>query len=150
MTATPSYPAGTPIWVDLSSPDPAASARFYGALFGWEGEDLGEQAGHYHMFRKDGKTAAGASQTQGGAPPAWSTYVATDDADGTAAKVSQAGGQVIVAPFDVMDQGRMAVFADPSGAFFSIWRSAAMNGAEHMNAPGGFCWNELSSRVSRQ
>jgi uncharacterized protein len=26
------------------------------------------------------------------------------------------------------------------------WQTAAMNGAEHMNAPGGFCWNELQTR----
>jgi predicted enzyme related to lactoylglutathione lyase len=47
------------------------------------------------MFRKDGKTAAGATVSQGGAPPAWFTYVATADVDATAAKISEAGGQVI-------------------------------------------------------
>ena len=28
------YAHGIPSWVDLSSPDPEASAAFYGALFG--------------------------------------------------------------------------------------------------------------------
>jgi len=45
-----------------------------------------------------------------GQPPAWATYVIVDDAEGIAARVDSAGGKVIVAPFDVADQGRMGVF----------------------------------------
>ena len=41
------------------------------------------------------------------------TYFATDDANDVASKVPAHGGQVILAPMDVMDQGRMAVFTDP-------------------------------------
>ena len=36
MPERSSYAHGIPSWVDLSSPDPEASAAFYGALFGWE------------------------------------------------------------------------------------------------------------------
>ena len=75
--------------------------------------------------------------------PIWSTYVATDDADLVATRVEAAGGQVVVAPFDVFDQGRMAVFADPAGAAFSVWQPMAMPGAELFNVPGAMCWNEL-------
>ena len=34
------------MWVDVNSNDLPAAVRFYTALFGWEGEDLGEEAGH--------------------------------------------------------------------------------------------------------
>ena len=51
-----------------------------------------------------------------GQPPAWTTYVSVDDADATVAKVKKAGGTVFVEPMDVLDVGRMAVFADPTGA----------------------------------
>src|SRR5206468_4177472 len=114
MTSTaPSYPPGTPMWVDLTSPDVKAAARFYGELFGWQAEDLGEEAGHYHMFRKDGKMVAAANAPMSpGQPAAWTSYVATDDANATAAKVREAGGQVAMEPFDVMGAGRMAVFQD--------------------------------------
>ena len=43
------------------------------------------------------------------------------DVDATAAR-SGAGGTVIVPPFDVMDAGRMAVIADPTGAMFNCGR----------------------------
>jgi predicted enzyme related to lactoylglutathione lyase len=49
-------------------------------------------------------------------------------------------------PMDVMGQGRMAVLADPTGAHISIWQPQAHRGAELVNDPGSFCWNELYTR----
>src|SRR5215210_6034585 len=130
MTSSPpSYPPGTPTWVDLTTPDVNAAARFYGELFGWEAEDLGQHAGHYHMFRKDGKMVAAATPMDPNQHPAWATYIATDDANATAAKVREAGGQVVMEPFDVMDSGRMAVFQDPAGAFIAAWQPGTHKGA---------------------
>ena len=48
-------------------------------------------------------------------PPVWMTYVNVDSADDTVAKVAANGGTVFMPPMDVMDAGRMAVFADPVG-----------------------------------
>ena len=45
------HPPGSPSWVDLTTPDLEGALRFYGALFGWELKDAGEEAGHYHMAR---------------------------------------------------------------------------------------------------
>ena len=64
MTQTqtpPTYAPGTPLWVDHGSPDVGGAARFYSQLFGWQAEDLGEQTGHYHMLRQDGKAVAATS-----------------------------------------------------------------------------------------
>jgi predicted enzyme related to lactoylglutathione lyase len=145
--STQTYPPGTPLWVDLGTPDVAASARFYGQLFGWQAEDLGEQAGHYHMFRQDGKSVAAAGPLMmPGQPTAWSTYVSTDNAQDTVKKATDAGGKVLVEPMQVMDQGSMAVFADPTGAVISVWQPAAMTGAELVNAPVSLSWNELHTR----
>jgi predicted enzyme related to lactoylglutathione lyase len=49
-------------------------------------------------------------------------------------------------PFDVMDAGSMAGFIDPAGAFVCAWQPGNHKGAEIVNEPGGFCWNELQSR----
>ncbi|MFJ6196602.1 VOC family protein [Micromonospora sp. NPDC092111] len=140
-------PAGTPCWTDLATPDLAAARRFYPELFGWTGRVAPQpEAAGYTTFLKDGRPVAGAGPPA--APdqvPIWSTYVATDDADLAATRVEAAGGQVLVAPFDVLDQGRMGVFADPAGAVFSVWQSMRMPGAELFNAPGAMCWNELVS-----
>jgi hypothetical protein len=135
------------VWVDLGSPDPQASARFYGQLFGWQAEDLGEAAGHYTMFRHDGKQVAAVGGLMSpGQPTVWSTYVAVSDAADTARRVTEAGGQVLAPPFAVMEEGTMAVFMDPSGAAFSVWQPARMQGAEKFNEPVSLSWNELQTR----
>ena len=43
------YANGIPSWVDLGSPDPDASAAFYGDLFGWTTTEPGpvEETGGY-------------------------------------------------------------------------------------------------------
>lgn len=144
---TPAYAPGTPMWVDLSSPDVEASSRFYNQLFGWTSQDLGEEAGHYTMFFNNGKQVAAVSAPMTpGQPPAWSTYIATANAEETAKKVTDAGGKVLMAPMAVMDQGTMAVFQDPTGAVFAVWQSGKHKGAELVNAPGSFSWNELETR----
>jgi predicted enzyme related to lactoylglutathione lyase len=143
MTA---YEPGTPSWVDLGSPDTAAAAAFYKTLFGWEFQDAGPDAGGYGMLTLNGKSVAGLGPAQNPGPPYWTTYVSTDDADAAAARVSAAGGTVIVPPMDVMDAGRMAVAADPTGAVISLWQPNQMIGAAVVNDPGAFCWNELHSR----
>jgi uncharacterized protein len=43
------------------------------------------------------------------------TYLATPDADVTAARIKGAGGQLVMEPMDIMDAGRMAVAVDTAG-----------------------------------
>lgn len=149
MPEVTEYAPGTPSWVDLASPDPDGSARFYGGLFGWEAMEPGpvEETGGYRMLQRDGRNVAGLGPTQGeGQPAMWTTYVSTDDAEAVAAKVREAGGQVIMEPFDVLGAGRMAVFVDPGGAFVSVWQAQSHHGADVVNEPGSLCWNELATR----
>jgi predicted enzyme related to lactoylglutathione lyase len=135
------------MWVDHTSPDVAAAARFYEAIFGWTSQDMGEEAGHYTLFFSNGKMVAATTPPMNpNMPPVWSTYIATANAAETAGKVSEAGGQVMVPPFAVMDQGTMAVCADPTGAVFCLWQPEKHTGAQLVNSPGGFSWNELATR----
>ncbi len=144
----PEYAPGTPSWVELSSPDADAAAAFYGEVMGWSATEPGPaESGGYRMFQQDGKSVAGLmGHMQEGQPTAWATYVSVADADETAEKVKGAGGSVIVAPMDVMDIGRMAVFSDPTGAVFGIWQPKTFAGADLVNEPNSLCWNEVHTR----
>lgn len=145
----PEYPHGTPSWVQLSTPDPEASAKFYGDLFGWATESAGgrEQNRGYWIFTDGGKPVGGLMPTmQAGQPTAWATYISIDDLDTTAASIASAGGHVTDEPCDVMDLGRMAFFADPGGAVFGAWQAKDFAGAEMTNKPVSLCWNELLTR----
>jgi predicted enzyme related to lactoylglutathione lyase len=141
------YQHGVPSWVDLASPDVEAAAAFYGRLFGWEREDLGPDAGGYGFFRLRGKMVAGVGPVMGeGQPPAWTTYVNVDDADTVVKAAEGAGGVVFMPPMDVMEAGRMAIFADPTGAVAGVWQPHQHTGAELVNEPGALTWNELNTR----
>lgn len=131
-------------WVDLASKDLDRSKSFYTGLFGWDAFAVPDPAaGGYGFFLKDGKQVGGFGPTMSGEQvSAWNMYVWVDDADGTAERV-RGGGGAVVGPMDVLGQGRLAVFTDPAGAFFSIWQGTGMNGFGVRNEPGTFCWTEL-------
>lgn len=144
------YPAGVPCWVDTGQPDPEAAVEFYGGLFGWEFEDR-MPAGHpvrYFVARLRGRDVAAVGSQQDVAPPApvWSTYIWVDDADAVAAKVKDAGGQVLSEPFDIPAAGRMGVFADVSGAAFSVWQANEHRGAQLVNEPNTWNFSGLNTR----
>jgi predicted enzyme related to lactoylglutathione lyase len=141
------FASGIPSWVDIGADIEPAKA-FYGGLFGWVPRDAGppEQTGGYGFFTKDGKLVAGYGPKTSPGPPAWSVYVATADAEATAARVKAEGGTIVVAPTDVMAAGRMAVFTDPTGAFFSVWQAGEHRGAQLTGEAGAMSWIELNSR----
>lgn len=137
---------GVPSWVDLASPDTQASSRFYQDVFGWTAGEADPEFGGYFMFSKDGKEVAGIGpQQMEGQPPAWTTYVSVDDADVIAEKVKAGGGQVYFGPMDVGNSGRMAVFADPTGAAFGVWQAKDFPGAAMFNVAGAVAWNEVGT-----
>jgi uncharacterized protein len=141
------FPAGVPSWIDSPQPDPDAAAAFYGSLFGWQFEHRTPAGADesYLVAKLDGKEVAGIRPADAGfpAPVAWETYIGVDDADGSAALVRDAGGTVLIDPFDVGDLGRAAACADPEGARFRLWQPGRLKGAETVNAPGAWNFSEL-------
>lgn len=141
-------PSGMPSWIDLTTSNLDQARAFYSELFGWSPQISPEpQAMGYTIFLHDGKQVAGVGPAQ--APDqssAWTMYVATDDAKAVAARVEVAGGKVLSAPMEVFDFGRMAVFADPSGAIFAVWQAGKHPGGEVFDEPNTYTWSELNTR----
>ena len=142
---------GSPCWFELSTNDQDAAKVFYSNLFGWEVADnpMGPDA-VYTIFKVDGKDAAAActlqpEQAAHGVPPNWAVYIAVENADTTASKITSAGGTMVMPPFDVMDLGRMAVALDPAGAAFCLWQPALNTGTQIGGVTGTIGWIELST-----
>lgn len=151
MPTFTSHAPGSPCWVDLMTPDVDGAKTFYSTVFGWEAEDQFDPEGNrvYTSFLQDGNVVAGMGQQppeMAGIPPIWNTYIAVEDPAATAEKVTAAGGTVMMPPMDVMDVGAMAIFADPTGAAFSVWRAGSHTGAQICNEPDTWSWNELMTR----
>ncbi len=136
-----------PAWVDLATSDPAAAHDFYAKLFGWHIDVSADpQYGGYATASTSAGNVCGIGpKMDPNAPVAWSLYIGTDDPTTLAEKVSHAGGHVIMPPFDVGDQGKMAVFQDTSGAFISAWQANQMTDFV-TDTPGAYTWAELNAR----
>jgi predicted enzyme related to lactoylglutathione lyase len=142
-----SHEPGTFSWMDLGSSDAAAAKQFYGPLFDWEFDERPMGEGQtYSMAMRDGKTVAaiynkGADQ----GPPAWNAYVTVESVDELAPRVAEAGGTLLMEPFDVFDSGRMAIVQDPTGAYIQFWEAREHIGAQLVNSPGALVWNSLAT-----
>ncbi len=141
---------GSFCFVELASIDQNQAKSFYEPLLGWSHTDfpMGPDS-VYTMFQLGGRDAA-AAYTMGAderaqTPPHWNLYIAVENADDAAARATELGGTVIAAPFDVMDQGRMAVIQDPTGAFFCIWQAGKSIGIGVAGDPGALCWADLNT-----
>ncbi|MFJ8588877.1 VOC family protein [Streptomyces sp. NPDC093595] len=141
---TTDFATGSPCWLDLGAPDVAATARFYGAVFGWEFEPFSAEDAQYGFFKLDGKVVGGVGPlTEEGARSAWMIYFRTPDAAATAEAVRRAGGTVRVEPMDADGEGRMAQFTDPQGGQFAVWQPGGFAGVDVVDAPGALSWTEL-------
>jgi predicted enzyme related to lactoylglutathione lyase len=148
------YPPGVPCWVDTQQPDLEAAIAFYGDLFGWEFEETTTVGApqRYFVAQLRGRHVAGIGSQPEGVPPTpmWNTYIWVESADAAAAKTRDAGGSVLMEPFDVPDAGRMGVLSDPSGAVFCVWQARERKGAQLVNEPGTWNFSELNTRDLEQ
>ena len=141
-------------WVELGTSDQAAAKAFYSGLFGWTPDDQPMGPEFFYTLLKHGGRDAGAlyglMPDQKGVPPHWMIYVAVASADDTAVKAASLGARTIMAPYDVMDLGRTAIFEDPTGAPFSVWEARRNKGLGVVDEAGAFCWGELSTKDPRK
>lgn len=130
----------------LNTPDLRGSAAFYTAVFGWEAEAVEFGAGNeITLWRLPGYVGGephqpvprdvvgvmapitGAADDQ--RPAVWSVDFWVHDADATAKKSVELGGQIVAPPHDTPGF-RSAVLADPQEAVFSVSQLMA-GGSRH-------------------
>jgi len=115
---------GTMCWADLDSPDQAAAAAFYTAVFGWQIWPGQDNSGYLHI--KNGEEFIGGIRPpqhhNPNVPANWISYFLAADCDAATAKAKELGAHVFMEPTTFEDVGRMAVMADPQGAAFSLFQ----------------------------
>lgn len=136
----------------LNTRDVAGAKAFYGAVFGWKTLTMGggveawrlpgygdsleladpglrkrmAEAGAPEGFEDVVATLNPIAEGQTGVPAHWDVTFAVEDADETAERAAQLGGEVLVAPMDA-PWVRMTVIRDPRGATFTAARFAPEN-----------------------
>ena len=114
---------GTVGWNELHAGDLNVAWDFYSKLFGWaKGATMpmGE-VGDYQLFQIDGKDVGGMMKKMDSTPkPTWNYYFNVDGIDAAAARITKAGGKIVMGPHEVPG-GQWTVNAiDPQSAHFSL------------------------------
>lgn len=144
------------IWYELMSTDAKSAEAFYGPVVGWTFDG---GADYRHFTATDGDHIGGVlpltpEMTQGGARPAWVSYVSVDDVDASVASIEAAGGRTWMPARDMENVGRMAMVADPQGAPFYVMKpippvdrpDMESNSYARYEPMEGHCaWNELAT-----
>ena len=151
MTTKTSYANGQFSWVDYMSKDMAKATAFYQSLFGWDATPADTQSEYpYTLFSYKGQQTAGLGEMDAemkakGFPPVWNSYISVNNIDEVTKQAEQLGGKILFPPTPAADAGKMAFIQDPTGATFALWQKINHHGADLVNSPNSFCWNELIS-----
>lgn len=146
---TINQPIGTPTWIDLGVPDGEGLGRaraFYRALFGWEYEERSAGTGPFTLCLLRGLPVAAlrprcVADLDG--ESWWHVYLATDDCDATAERITAAGGTLLAPPAEAAGLARTAAVEDPAGGRFGLWQGRSLPGCRLVNEPGALLRNDL-------
>jgi len=147
-TPTNNKLTGKIVWHDLLTDDVNSVKSFYSGLFGWKFDNGGDPEAIYttilfngnaiggiiHLEKKDDETNY-ASQ--------WMEYISVEDVDGVFQEVIKQNCKVFREPFDLMNRGRIAVFADTRGALIAIVNSSTGDPDDVEVEYNNWFWNEL-------
>jgi len=111
-------------WHELHANNWESAFEFYANQFGWtkaEALDMGKAMGMYQIFSIDGAQSGGMMNKMGDSPnPFWRFYVNVDEIDAAAARVTNAGGQIMHGPQEVPGGSWIVQARDPQGVTFAL------------------------------
>ena len=114
---------GTVGWNELHAGDLNVAWDFYSKLFGWTkgtSMDMG-QMGIYQLFQIDGKDVGGMMKKMDSTPmPTWNYYFNVDGIEAAAARITKAGGKIVMGPHEVPGGQWIVSAQDLQGAFFHL------------------------------
>ena len=138
------------VWYDHWTNDLKAAEAFYTNAIGWGTQQFGSGPEPYVMWVAGdrpmggfGKVPPAPDGSQG--HPLWAGFIAVDDADATATRARQLGGEIVTPGTDIPGVGRFAVIRDPQGALVAVLSSSNPDPGEppDLMAPQSVCWHEL-------
>lgn len=121
MAETPK--PGSIVHIELPCKDPERAKKFYGELFGWKFQDIPEM--NYTLFEAANPPGGGLFVPEQFNPGGALNYILVEDVDAKAKEIEAAGGQILVPPSEIPNQGQFAVFKDPEGTTMALFQSLA-------------------------
>lgn len=141
-------------WINVMTPKVAEARRFFSDLFGWDFGEMPGVPGGELIRLGQGQAGALMDLDAGafppGTPPAIGVLIKVDDVEAAVTKVESLGGRA-EAPMDVLENGRMALATDPTGAIFGLWQPKKQQGMDvdsHSHGAPGW-YEHLSHDAAR-
>jgi hypothetical protein len=116
------HTAGHGAWHELHAADGPKATDFYLSQFGWtkaRAVDMGPM-GLYQLIAVGDRDLGGVMTDANFPRPAWLVYFRVDGIERAAARITEAGGQVIHGPMEVPGGGWIVNGIDPEGAMFAL------------------------------
>lgn len=146
-STTGEHHTGKIVFLELVTPNLAASKRFYGSLLGWEFRDMDVNGARYAQASLQGDPVGGMMERAipSGAQrqPAWLSFISVQDTDAAARTATVNGARLLFGPRDIPRRGREAILADPQGAVFAILDSSSGDPPDVQTDMGEWIWSSL-------
>jgi uncharacterized protein len=115
------------VHIELNTDDVSKAKQFYSKVFDWKLDDMDMDDGMKYTMVQPGSGTGGGMMTKmmPEAPTMWLPYVAVDSVKNAIGKAKKAGAKILVESQDVMGQGRLGIFIDPTGAACGVWEQIA-------------------------
>ena len=150
VTKTPTYNklTGKIVWHDLLTDDVNSVKSFYGSLFGWKFDNGGDPESIYTTILFNGNPIGGIIHLENkegeiNYESQWMEYISVEDVDGVFDEVKKQNCKVYREPFDILNRGRIAIFADTRGALIAIVNSSSGDPDDVDVEYNNWFWNEL-------
>ena len=148
QTPTNNKLTGKIVWHDLLTDDVNAVKDFYGNLFGWKFDNGGDPEAVYTTILLNGNPIGGIVYLEKKAgdinyASQWMEYISVDNVDEIFQKIKKQNCKVYREPFDVLNRGRIAIFADSRGALIAIVNSSSGDPGDGKAEYNNWFWDEL-------
>lgn len=146
------YP-GKFIWFELAAVDVQKQKNFYGAVFGWQFQNISQTKEQYTIIKNDDHQIAGLFQIEprsdARAGALWIGLLSVTDPAKAISIVKNAGGAVHTPATTMAKRGTYALLRDPEGALFGILKSDSGDPPDRETQTGDFLWLDLYARDIR-
>jgi predicted enzyme related to lactoylglutathione lyase len=115
-------------WNELATSNLTLAKNFYHRVFDWEFREVDAGTMTYTIVTSKETDIAGIwqipNEMQGQIPPHWMSYILVDDLKKSLESAIHHGAKEIKEITQVGEMGKLAVIADPTGAYVALWETA--------------------------
>jgi uncharacterized protein len=110
------------VHLELNTSDLAKSKDFYGAMFGWQFQDMDMGPGGIYSTFKPESGPGGGMMSMPGGNKGWLAYIGVEEIKAATEKATSLGATVIIGPHEIPNVGWFTILSDPTGNTIAIFQ----------------------------